>query len=79
MTDALTPTDEPRPERAIAIAEVRMVLAGLAEVYKPEGVLIWMNGANKLLGGEVPWDLIARGETDRVYAVIDMLITGAFA
>lgn len=49
----------------------------LAEVYRPEGVEIWLHAGNKLLDGAVPADLIARGDGAMVLDVIEMLATGA--
>jgi hypothetical protein len=53
--------------------------AWLAEVYRPDGVEIWLHSRNKMLGGDVALDLIARGEGDRVLAAIDILRTGSHA
>jgi hypothetical protein len=52
----------------------------LAEVYRPEGVDVWLRSPNKLLDeGRRPCDLIAAGDVEPVFAVIDMLRTGAFS
>lgn len=49
----------------------------LAQVYRPEGVEIWLAGAKRQFNGERPIDLIQRGEHDRVFAAIERLIVGA--
>lgn len=45
-------------------ADVRHALSW---TYKPEGVDIWLRARNRMLNGERPEDLIARGEAPRVY------------
>lgn len=52
------------------------VLDACAQVYRPEGVVIWMRSPNQLLGNESPDALIERGETDRVLALIEGLAEG---
>lgn len=49
----------------------------LGEVYTPEGVQIWLTSKHKLLGDERPWDLLERGEGERVLAVVRQLVEGA--
>lgn len=56
--------------------ETALVESKAGEVYKPEGVAIWMAARNKLLEGERPVDLIARGECSRVLGLIDALCDG---
>jgi hypothetical protein len=51
----------------------------LGEVYTPEGVEVWLAGHNRSLGGERAIDLIERGEGERVLAVIERLLDGAFS
>lgn len=57
-------------------ADYERVREALAEVYRDEGIVIWMAAPNPLLKGEVPTDLIARGEADKVLAVIAGLAEG---
>lgn len=54
-------------------AEVR---TALAEIYRPEGIDIWMRSRNPLLKGDVPSDLVARGEGSRVLDLIAALAEG---
>lgn len=63
-------------ERTASEARIRELLA---DVYRPDGVDLWLRAPNKLLRGERPCDLIERGETQPVLDVIDMLRTGAFS
>ena len=52
------------------------IIESLSDNYTDEGVRIWMTSPNKLLGGERAADLVARGEGERVLAVIDSINTG---
>jgi uncharacterized protein (DUF2384 family) len=61
------------PDETLALARER-----IADVYRPDGVEIWMSHPNEMLGGETPIDLIARGEGGRVLDLIDVLRSGAF-
>lgn len=54
------------------------VLAAAAEVYKPEGVDIWMNAPNPSMHNATPLQMIAIGATDRVLQVLEQLAGGAF-
>lgn len=50
----------------------------LAEVYRPEGVEIWMRSRLKAFGGLTVDELIANGRADDVLAEVERLTTGAF-
>lgn len=54
----------------------RAVQAAAAEVYKPEGVDIWMNAPNPTLNNATPMQFIRAGDTDRVLAVLAGLADG---
>lgn len=56
----------------------RAVRAAAAEIYKPEGVEIWMNAMQARFDGRTPLEAIADGDTDRVLQVLDQLASGAF-
>lgn len=59
-------------------AEVSKLKVFLAEVYHPEGQIIWLFHPNKMLKGEIPMDLIAQGRIKEVTALLDALADGAF-
>lgn len=52
------------------------VRAAAAEVFKPEGVDIWMGAPNPWLNGATPMQFIAAGDTERVLGVITGLADG---
>lgn len=56
----------------------RDIVLALSEVYKPEGAIVWMFSPHKLLGGQVPVDVIAEGRGDVVAGLVDQLQSGAF-
>lgn len=47
----------------------------LAEIYRPEGVELWLNSPHKLLGGRRAVDC----GVDEVLRIIEQLQTGAFS
>lgn len=57
---------------------VQEIAKGLAQVYKAEGVAIWLLSPHKLLDGEPAAALILRGEGGRVLDLIDALCSGAY-
>lgn len=56
----------------------RDIVHALSEVYEPEGVIVWMFSPHKLLGGQIPAEVIHDGHGDAVAALIDQLVSGAF-
>lgn len=63
-------------DAATAEAEIRRLLA---EVYKPEGVEIWMRSRSRFFGLERPNDLIQSPEgAEKVLRVAEMLAGGNF-
>lgn len=54
------------------------LVALLAEVYRPEGIRIWLRGRHGMLEERRPIDLIAEGRTDEVEALVHGLIDGVF-
>lgn len=51
----------------------------LNQLYMPDGKAIWLRSPNPLMGGQIPNDLIARGEFEPVLRVLSMLCDGAYA
>lgn len=82
-----TPTTPPADTRLVPLKGVptseREVIATmleqLYEVYKPEGVGLWLKGRKRSLGGRSPIQAIRDGDVDKVAAQIDQLVTGAFS
>ena len=55
------------------VLDTSYVLTQLAEVYRPEGVEIWLHSPNRDLSGARPADLLEQGETTHVLRVIERL------
>lgn len=54
------------------------LVAGLSEVYKPEGVLIWLRARNRRFDRLTPLEMIAGGREAEVRAEIERLVGGAW-
>lgn len=57
-------------------AELREMLA---EVYRPEGVAIWLTARHSQFGGLTVDEMMDADREDEVLAAVERLITGAFA
>ena len=51
---------------------------GLAEIYTPEGVDIWLASEHKRWDGWTVSEMVNHGRGDEVLAAIDQLASGAF-
>lgn len=60
-------------------AQLEQVLDGLAEVYHPEGILIWLRAPNLQFAGRSALQLLDDGDGERVLEVIGQLTSGSFA
>jgi uncharacterized protein (DUF2384 family) len=60
------------------ISELRHIIGRLVEFYTPEEMRVWLHSRHRLLDGERPIDLIRRGCTDEVIAVVDGLDAGTY-
>ncbi len=67
----------PQGEARDRLLEVAYIVEQLKEVYKPEGVEIWLHGRNRSLGGQRPIDLLEAGDFRTVLHAIERLRTGA--
>jgi hypothetical protein len=50
----------------------------LADFYEPQEARTWLFGRQKALDGDIPAELIHRGETERVLIVIKQLLDGVY-
>lgn len=51
----------------------------LAEVYRPEGVRIWLSAPHKQFGGLTVDEMLDADREDEVLAAAERLVTGAFS
>jgi hypothetical protein len=70
------------PERPVEppfdCVTIEQVAEAVSEVYKPEGVTIWLDAPNKWLHNATPRQYVEAGDGDKVLALIEMLTTGSF-
>lgn len=60
------------------IAELRYVVDRLADFYTPDETRLWLHTKHPMLKGERAIDLINRGRTEDVLAIIEALDAGAY-
>ena len=70
----------PRPDAQRRLLDLEYIVDLLSDLYEqPDEIRIWLFSRQKLLGGQIPLDLIRDGKTDEVIAVIDQLRDSVFA
>lgn len=67
----------PQGAKRDRLLELAYVVDRLGDVYKPEGIDIWLHGRNRDLNAERPIELLQRGEFATVLNAIERLETGA--
>jgi uncharacterized protein (DUF2384 family) len=70
----------PRPDAQRRLLDLEYIVDLLSDLYQqPDEIRLWLFSRQKLLGGQVPLDLIRDGKTEDVIAVIDQLRDSVFA
>lgn len=77
LPEPWTYTNDPTNCKRCLRALWQEIAIPLAEIYKPDGMAIWMRSPNKALQGRVPEQMIAVGESSDVLDLIEALATGA--
>lgn len=57
-------------------ADYVRVREALAEVYRPEGIDIWLAAPNRMFEGRTPAEMIEAGQTGRVLDLVHVLADG---
>ena len=70
---------EPQPKMRDSLLQLEWLVGELADLYPPKEAHLWLFSRHKLLNGERPVDLIARGDTEAVLRIIAQLKDGAYA
>jgi transcriptional regulator with XRE-family HTH domain len=70
-------SSRPREASRDRLVDIHYLAQELVDVYRPEGVEIWLHARNRSLGGDRPIDLLARGEFQAVLAAVERLKAGA--
>jgi transcriptional regulator with XRE-family HTH domain len=70
-------TSRPRDETRDRLVDVHYLVRQLAEVYRAEGIQIWLHARNRELEGARPIDLLVAGEFEPVVHAVSRLQSGA--
>jgi hypothetical protein len=70
-------THRPVGAKRDRLLELAYIVDRLRDVYRPEGIDIWIHGRNRDLGGERPIDLLERGDFATVLNAVERLESGA--
>jgi len=60
------------------LLDLEYIADQLSDFYEPADVWVWLFSRQKLLGGEIPAELIQHGRASDVIRVIDQLRDGVF-
>ena len=63
----------PRPDAQKLLLELEYIVDRLSDFYEPRDARLWMYSRQRLLRGEIPAELIQKGRSAEVIAVIDQL------
>jgi len=70
----------PRPDAQRRLLDLEYIVDLLSDLYEePDEIKLWLFARQKLLGGQIPLDLIRAGKTEDVIAVVDQLRDSVFA
>lgn len=58
------------------LVDIYYVVQQLEEVYRPEGVEIWLHAKNRMLDGRRPIDLLMEGEFEPIFDAVERLASG---
>lgn len=70
-------TYKPQGEAKDRLLEVKYIIDLLKDVYRPEGIDIWLHGRNRSLDGQRPIDLLRVGRFRPILEAIERLTHGA--
>lgn len=70
-------SSKPRDASRERLTDVYYVINQLQDVYRPEGVEIWLHARNRELSGRRPIDLLRSGEFSPVLEAVERLTHGA--
>jgi uncharacterized protein (DUF2384 family) len=68
----------PRPEAERTLLDLEYVVDQLTDLYEPDEARMWLFARQKLLGGQIPADLIQQHRTEEVIKLIRQLLEGVF-
>jgi len=69
----------PRPDAQRRLLDLEYIVDLLSDLYEePDEIKLWLFSRQKLLGGQIPLDLIRGGKTEDVIAAVDQLRDSVF-
>ncbi|MFQ5954118.1 MAG: hypothetical protein ACE5JZ_03540 [Kiloniellales bacterium] len=68
----------PHPETEKTLLELEYIIDQLSDFYEPHEARLWLYSRQRLLDGARPAELIQKGRTDEVLAMINQLRDGVF-
>src|ERR1700681_1377124 len=68
----------PRPDTEKLLLELEYIIDQLSDFYEPQDARLWLFSRQKLLKGATPAELIQKGNTEAVIAVINQLRDGVY-
>ena len=68
----------PQRDKERTLLELEYIVDQLSDFYEPDEARLWLFSRQKLLNGKTPAELIQKGKTDQVIAVIDQLREAVF-
>jgi uncharacterized protein (DUF2384 family) len=70
-------SSRPAAEARDRLVDVNYIVRQLQDVYRPEGVEIWLHSRNPELGGRRPLDLLIEEQFEPVIQAVERLQVGA--
>lgn len=70
-------TARPRGKSAERLLDISQIVEALSEVYRGEGIHIWLRSRNRNLDGRRPLELLADGAFEEVLGEVDNIARGA--
>jgi transcriptional regulator with XRE-family HTH domain len=68
----------PQPDAEKTLLELEYMVDELSDFYDPQEARLWLFSRQKLLGGEIPAELIQKGRIDEVRSMIAQLRDNVF-
>lgn len=68
----------PRPDAQKLLLNLEYIVDQLSDFYEPQDARLWLLSRQKLLGGEIPAELIQKGRADDVVALLDQMRDGVY-
>ena len=68
----------PRPDAQKLLLELEYIVDQLSDFYEPQEARLWLISRQKLLGGDIPAELIQKRQTEKIIRMIDQLRDGVY-